>query len=423
MSSVKDQSNKHVSNAEQKQDTSIANDLSGLLQFPTVRQPPAKSIPQAIDASLPEINTPNETHLVFDDSDWEMFRKIHERYGDRLKVLYPDDTTRFVQGYAHEENRDIETFKRIDELLKRGFMHAAHPEQYDFCKLLLTPMAGNEEKESLSAWPVFMYGYDKEGHPIMYDEIGCSNPSDLDACFDAKFRKLKTFRFRVLRRLHNTKRIQSMRYGYDSSVNAEGGLNAITKHMIVMDLQNFHAKALTAKYRNLVRDIIGDESNLWPNTLEHMYIINAPWPFRFAWKIISNFVHPITVAKIDILGKDYLNTMKKRISLYQIPKKYGGKCELPIKRGYTADIDNDILDGDYCTVGDPMDLKTLPCIRNNNRLAEEKKEKEKETKEDAANDDDDDRKVDAKVSNANADKVQGNGSDDSYVKVQDNEKK
>eukprot|EP01084_Bolivina_argentea_P265433 449929_1 len=151
-------------------------------------------------------------------------------------------------------------------------------------------MDNNDENESLKAWPVFIYGYDNEGHPIMYDEIGSSNPNDLDECFENKMRKLKTFRFRVLRRLHNTKRIQTMRYKYNGAVNDKGGLNAITKHCIVMDIKNFYAKSLTSKYRNLIRDIIGDESNLWPNTLEKMYIINAPWPFRFAWKIISNFI-------------------------------------------------------------------------------------------------------------------------------------
>eukprot|EP00483_Globobulimina_turgida_P002906 UN02911 len=127
-----------------------------------------------------------------------------------------------------------------------------------------------------------------------------------------------------------------------------------------MDIQNFYAKCLTAKYRNLIKDIITDESNLWPNTLEKMYIINAPWPFRFAWKIISNFIHPITVAKIDILGSDYINTLKKRIALDEIPKSYGGTSELPIKYGYTADIENDVLDGDYSGMADPIDLEVVP---------------------------------------------------------------
>eukprot|EP01084_Bolivina_argentea_P118145 209682_1 len=350
------------------------------IQYPQKRAKAPSNKPQPINNKLPKIAIPNETELALNDSDWAMFDKIKKKYGSKLDVFYCDDILRFVQGYSHEKEREKETYKRIDELLKRGF--SGIDSEWNFETILDSPMPHNEEKESLKAWPVFMYGYDDQGHPVMYDEIGSSNPTDLDKTFDGKLRKLRTFRFRALRRLHNTKRIQNKRYGFDGSVNAKGGVNGITKHCIVMDISNFHAKALTAKYRNLVRDIIGDESNLWPNTLEKMYIINAPWPFRFAWKIIQNFIHPITVAKIEILGADYIKTMKKKISMDQIPKSYGGTNELPIKLGYTADIDNDLLDGDYCKQSDPINYDTISCKKNKTNKQksndDDKKEKEKE---------------------------------------------
>ena len=113
------------------------------------------------------------------------------------------------------------------------------------------------------------------------------------------------------------------------------------------------------------------------------------------------------MAKIDILGGDYINTMKKKISLDQIPKAYGGTCELPIKYGYTADIDNDILDGDYCTMGDPLDLDNVPCLKNKEKLANIKSQESKPN-----NNNDDDAKDDKdKTEKASS------GSDDSYVKV------
>ena len=146
-----------------------------------------------------------------------------------------------------------------------------------------------------------------------------------------------------------------------------------------------------------------------------MYIINAPWPFRFAWKIISNFIHPITVKKIDILGGDYINTMKKKISIDQIPKAYGGKCELPIKYGYTADIDNDILDGDYCTMGDPLDLDKVPCLKNKDKIENAKKNEKEEEKPD--NDDTKDIDKDDKGANNN----NNNNDDGDYVKVKGDE--
>mmetsp|Transcript_23966 Transcript_23966/g.38025 ORF Transcript_23966/g.38025 Transcript_23966/m.38025 type:complete len:418 (+) Transcript_23966:31-1284(+) len=398
--------------AEEKKNESSIEELNKCYQYPTRRNPAPSHVPKPINAELPQIQVPSETLLAFNESDWKMFNKIRAKYGSRLDVFYPDDITRFVQGYSHEKEREVETFKRIDALLKRGFEPETHKDEWDFRHILDEAMPNNEEEDSLKTWPVFMYGYDKYGHPVMYDEIGNSNPADLDACFDGKIRKLKTFRFRVLRRLHNAKRIQTMRYGYDGSVNDKGGLNAITKHCIVMDMKNFYAKSLTAKYRRLVQEIIGDESNLWPNTLETMYIVNAPWPFRFAWKIISNFVHPITVKKINILGSDYLSTMTQNIAKDQIPASYGGDGKLPIKLGYVADVDNDIIDGDYCTVPDPLDLSTVPCNKNktkNDSASDESKTKQDE--QESKDDENEENKPNEQKKAANS------ASDDSFVKV------
>ena len=228
--------------AEQKIDDS----MNSSLQYPTRKDKASLCKPNPANAKLPKISIPNEVELPFNDEDWEMFRKIKAKYGSRLDVFYGDDTTRFVQGYAHEEKREEATFQRIDDLLKRGFEPEKYKDaketkedpcakQFDFRNILeKDAMKPGEEEDALKAWPVFIYGYDDQGHPVMYDEIGNSNPADLDKCFEdseanqkagkfEKMRKLKTFRFRVLRRLHNTKRIQTGRYGYDCSVNEKGG--------------------------------------------------------------------------------------------------------------------------------------------------------------------------------------------------------
>lgn len=133
------------------------SDLDSIIQYPTKHKNPPSNVPHPISDQYPKIATPNETELKFNNADWEMFAKIHKRYGNRLDVFYPDDTTRFVQGYAHEEQRDIETFKRIDELLKRGFEPEKHENEFDFRHILDGPMENKGEEESLKAWPVFMY--------------------------------------------------------------------------------------------------------------------------------------------------------------------------------------------------------------------------------------------------------------------------
>merc|ERR1711971_947900 len=95
-----------------------------------------------------------------------------------------------------------------------------------------------------------------------------------------------------------------------------------------------------------------------------MFIVNAPWPFRFSWNIISKFIDPVTVKKIHILGSDYLKTMKEYIDLDKIPKEYGGSGEYKINYGYMAGIDEHVLDTDWCKVPDFVDLHNVYNIKS-----------------------------------------------------------
>ena len=53
-------------------------------------------------------------------------------------------------------------------------------------------------------------------------------------------------------------------------------------------------------------------------------IINAPWVFTFAWKIVTTFLDPGTLAKISIVGSDYQESLIKVMEKDQIPQEYGG---------------------------------------------------------------------------------------------------
>jgi hypothetical protein len=44
----------------------------------------------------------------------------------------------------------------------------------------------------------------------------------------------------------------------------------------------------------------------YPETVHKFYVINAPLLFRTAWSMIRPLVHPITAAKFNILGQDWL---------------------------------------------------------------------------------------------------------------------
>merc|ERR1719445_2290788 len=118
--------------------------------------------------------------------------------------------------------------------------------------------------------------------------------------------------------------------------------------------------------------------------------------------------------------------MRKTIDETQIPKRYGGKGELPIKMGYAADVEDALIDGDYAAQGDPIDVETVHCRRNAGR---ESKEKEADdAKEEQAAEQGQDKDVEEKEEKADAEEdgyvkvAKGNGiTDDSAAKAQETE--
>ena len=120
------------------------------------------------------------------------------------------------------------------------------------------------------------------------------------------------FRSRLMKKMHNLKLAASKNYG-----------KMIYKHCLVMDLDKFNSKKFI-KDRKFHEQNTKDISDLFPEVLHKLYVINAPWAFRSAWKVIQTFLHPITVEKTKILGKDYLDELQKDINLDMIPYKFGG---------------------------------------------------------------------------------------------------
>lgn len=268
-----------------------------------------------------------ESQQQLTKADLALMEKVKAKYGDRLAPLYPHVIRTFITGYAHTKEREKETYMRIDHYLAR------HSE-YKFDTILDTPLAN--EQQMFDAWKLYTYGYDKQGHPVLYDEVASCDIKAVEKSFNNDMDLLRRYRFRFHRRLANCKRIQSDR------------LNSVVfKHTFVMDLSGFSSSHFGSNYRNIVKEIIGDEQNVFPETLYVMFLINTPWAFRLIWSVVSTFIDPITYEKIKVLGSSYLDEMQKYIPIDQIPPKYKGKGKIPIKLGHCSDLPHDRYPLDY----------------------------------------------------------------------------
>ena len=91
-------------------------------------------------------------------------------------------------------------------------------------------------------------GYDIQGHPVVYDEIACSDINTINGAFNNDIEVLRKYRYRFHRRLANSKRIQSEKLD-----------TLLFKHCLVFDLSGFSSAMFGANYRAILQEVIGDE--------------------------------------------------------------------------------------------------------------------------------------------------------------------
>ena len=100
----------------------------------------------------------------------------------------------------------------------------------------------------------------------------------------------------------------------------------IERQVIVMDMKNVSMQLDFMALRTFKRTLTVDES-CYPERLEALLMINAPYTFSVLWAIIKPWIDPITVSKFKILGTNYQKEMKELIAEDQIPVEYGGTRE------------------------------------------------------------------------------------------------
>jgi len=211
-------------------------------------------------------------------------------------------------GYKHEKNRKKESLRqilKIKELRKK----------YNVPPLSWEPWNPKWEFASISLqeiekhWPLHLSGTDKKGRLVLWDKSGNLDPVWISKAMKSEEAK-KALTFYCLRQLENIVRRKI-------AISRETGFR-MTRHIIVLDAYSISLPNLSA-VKEIMHKIVADLQVMYPETLKRLYIINTGWLFQTAWMVIKNFVHPITAAKIVILGTSYQTELSKA-GITKIPK-------------------------------------------------------------------------------------------------------
>ncbi|CAO3624678.1 unnamed protein product [Cunninghamella blakesleeana] len=231
-------------------------------------------------------NVENALKQLTDTFDWRKENNI-DMYpvataDNKLPVLYP------IRGFCSLPDQNLTDAPGVSESVLR----------------IYTQMGGS-----------CLHKTDKDGCPIYIERLGLHNAKGLAKNTNAE----EIFHYHVACNEFLHRVIMK-----DCSKMAGKPINRET---VIFDCtgmgwQQFHMPAI-----QLIRTISDVDQKYYPETLNKLFIINAPTAFVYVWKIVKGWLDRGTIEKIQILGSDYQEKLLEQISSENLPSFLGGTCE------------------------------------------------------------------------------------------------
>ncbi|XP_062186435.1 phosphatidylinositol/phosphatidylcholine transfer protein SFH11-like isoform X2 [Phragmites australis] len=163
-------------------------------------------------------------------------------------------------------------------------------------------------------YPHGFHGVDRFGRPLYIERIGLVDLS--------KLMQVTSIDRYVKYHISEQERTISVRYPA-CSVAAK---KHITSTTAILDVKGLGMNNFSKSAREMFIEIQKIDSNYYPETLNQLYIINAGSGFRALWKVLKSFMEARTLAKIQVLGTNYLNTILEAVDPSNLPDFLGGTC-------------------------------------------------------------------------------------------------
>jgi len=227
---------------------------------------------------------PREEWLPFSDPELQTLAAVRRWLGAaRFDAVPLDLLVCFLRGYAYRKDWAETVYVELSEALEWRGRAAAD-------SVLDSPPADRPLFEQLyQSGPV---GRDQQGHIVELMRLGRLKVSRL----------FKSFELDAI--------IKQVTYAAEAkracNIANCGALGKRTyKTVVVIDCQGLNSDHLGKEFRVLMKKTAEVLSGHYPETMHKTYIINGPLIVRAAWNVTRHMMHPLSAAKIAILGSDW----------------------------------------------------------------------------------------------------------------------
>lgn len=107
----------------------------------------------------------------------------------------------------------------------------------------------------------------------------------------------------------------------------EDGYGHIEKIQFVRCLKDLSMFHISVQNQAIGRRILLMSSDNYPETVQKVFVINAPWVFNSIFSMIKMILPATTLAKIDLVGSYYTEVLDANIGTSRLPDFLGGPVE------------------------------------------------------------------------------------------------
>ncbi|KAI5057181.1 hypothetical protein GOP47_0027196 [Adiantum capillus-veneris] len=178
-----------------------------------------------------------------------------------------------------------------------------------------------ELEEVRKYYPQGYHGLDKEGRPVYIERLGKVDPS--------KLIKVTTVERYIKHHILEFERSLKKKFPA-CSVAGKKHIDSITT---ILDVAGLGLKNVSKSARELALQLHKIDADNYPETLHHMFIVNAGPGFRILWNSMKSFLDPKTTGKISVLGNKFQSKLLEVIDESELPDFLGGSCSCANKGG------------------------------------------------------------------------------------------
>jgi CRAL/TRIO domain len=158
-------------------------------------------------------------------------------------------------------------------------------------------------------------GVDKAGRPVYIERTGYTRIGELNQI--ASVDEMLRVHIYGMELMDRKMKASSAKLGKE-----------VDTFVTLLDLENLSLAVTSAI--PLLRAVTDLDYKYYPDRVERVFIINAPWIMPTVWASIQYFLPETLKARIQILGTDYKEILAQHFDAENLPEEYGGTAP-PIK--------------------------------------------------------------------------------------------